>query len=73
MLNFSEWDRPQPEAGESAEVMQEGEMPPWFYVIAHPEAKLSPDEYQALVRGLQTTLGGEQGGEGHEHHEDDDD
>lgn len=52
-LNFSEWDRPQKEAGESAEAVQKGEMPPWFY----PWARLSADERQTLVRGLTASLG----------------
>lgn len=57
-LNFSEFDRPRQEARESAESVQEGEMPPWYYVLAHPDASLSPSERQALIRGLQATLGG---------------
>jgi hypothetical protein len=57
-LNFSEFDRPQREARESAESVQEGEMPPWYYVLVRPEASLSPSERQALIRGLQATLGG---------------
>ena len=61
-LNFSEWARPQDEAGEAAETVQEGEMPPWRYTILHPEAVLSSDEKQALIKGLETTLGpGESG------------
>jgi hypothetical protein len=57
-LNFSEFDRAQKEARESAKSVQEGEMPPWYYVLAHPEASLQPAERQALIRGLQATLGG---------------
>ncbi|HEU5321850.1 MAG TPA: heme-binding domain-containing protein, partial [Methylomirabilota bacterium] len=30
-LNFSEWDRRQGEAHESAKTVRKGEMPPWFY------------------------------------------
>ena len=58
MLNFSEFDRAQQkEAGEAAESVEEGEMPPWYYVLAHPEASLQPAERQALDRGLQAALG----------------
>jgi hypothetical protein len=57
-LNFSELDRSQKEARESAESVEEGEMPPWYYVLAHPEASLSPAERQALIQGLRATLGG---------------
>ena len=61
-LNFSEWDRPQAEAGDAAEAVQEGEMPPWLYRLVHPDARLSAAETQALVQGLVATLG--QRGEG---------
>lgn len=56
-LNFSQWDRPPREPGESVEQVQKGEMPQWYYVIAHPDAKLSSAEHQALIQGLQATLG----------------
>jgi hypothetical protein len=58
-LNFSEWDRPQNEGEAAAEMVQEGEMPPWFYLPLHAEARLSPAEKTALIQGLQTTLAGE--------------
>ena len=68
MLNFSEWQRPQEEAVESAEVVIEGEMPPAIYVWMHSEARLSDAEQDQLVRGLALTLGaandGEEGEEG---------
>lgn len=61
-VNYSEWHRPQNEARESAESVQKGEMPQWYYVMLHPQAKLSSAERQALIRGLATTFGrGEQG------------
>ncbi|MDZ7361674.1 MAG: heme-binding domain-containing protein [candidate division KSB1 bacterium] len=56
-LNFSEWDRPENEAGEAAEQIKKGEMPLWFYVPLHPSARLSAGEKQALIRGLQATIG----------------
>lgn len=56
-LNFSEWDLPQKDAEEAAEQVQKGEMPPWFYLPAHPQARLSMQEKQALIRGLQATTG----------------
>lgn len=59
-LNFSEWSRPQKEAKKSAEEVQEGEMPEWYYVVAHPEAQLSSAERQALIRGLGATFGREE-------------
>ncbi|MBL8897332.1 MAG: heme-binding domain-containing protein, partial [Planctomycetes bacterium] len=58
-LNFSRFDQPQKEAHESAEVVLEGEMPPWFYLPTHPEARLTADEQAELVRGLRATFGGD--------------
>lgn len=62
-LNLSEWDRPQKEARESAKTVRKGEMPPWFYVLTHPDARLTPAETQALIAGLEATLG-TKGGKG---------
>ena len=55
-FNFSEWNKPQDvSAGDLADAIR-GEMPPWFYVIAHPSAKLSGSEKNALIQGLNATL-----------------
>jgi mono/diheme cytochrome c family protein len=59
LLNFSEFDRPQEEAEEAAEVVAEGEMPLWDYALMHPSAKLTDAETQDLIAGLRATLGGE--------------
>jgi mono/diheme cytochrome c family protein len=56
-LNFSTWDRPSRDAGEAADTVAEGEMPPWYYLPLHPNAALSPAEQQSLVQGLRNTLG----------------
>ena len=56
-LNLSEWDRPQEEAHESAKTVRKGEMPPWFYVAIHPDARLTAAEARALIGGLEATLG----------------
>ncbi|MCA9566351.1 MAG: heme-binding domain-containing protein [Myxococcales bacterium] len=63
-LNFSEMDRPQKEAHEAGEVVQEGEMPPAYYTALHPGARLTAAETRELAAGLAATLGGE-GGESH--------
>lgn len=55
VLNFSEW-RPGQE-NESVEAIREGEMPLQIYLITHPEARLSDAETQALIAGLEATLG----------------
>ncbi len=58
-LNVSEWGAGEQEADEAAELVQNGEMPPFDYVLAHPEANLSEADRQALVDGLAATFGGE--------------
>jgi len=39
--------------------VRKGEMPPWFYLPAHPEAQLTDAEAQALIGGLVATFGDE--------------
>lgn len=56
-LNFSEWNRRQKEAHESAETVEEGSMPPWYYNLTH--SRLTDSEKQNLIRGLEATLGTE--------------
>jgi hypothetical protein len=56
-LNFSDWNRTEREGtGEMARVIQRGEMPPSYYTLLHPSAKLSPQETQALINGLSASL-----------------
>jgi hypothetical protein len=57
VLNFSEWQRSYEEADEAAESVSEGEMPLTSYLLAHPSARLTPEEKGELVRGLRATLG----------------
>jgi hypothetical protein len=42
---------------EIGRVIQNGSMPPWYYIIQHPSASLSDQEKQQLIQGLQATLG----------------
>ena len=58
-LNYSEWDRGQREAHESAKTVRKGEMPPWFYLLPRPHARLTASERTALIAGLEATFGGE--------------
>jgi hypothetical protein len=58
-MNLSEWDRKQKDADEAPEMVEEGEMPPWFYLPLHSEAKLSAEEKAQLIRGLKATVGGD--------------
>ncbi len=56
-LNFSEWGQGEMEAGDLAETINEGGMPPAYYTLMHPNAKLSDSEKQALIIGLQASVG----------------
>jgi hypothetical protein len=80
-LNFSEWGtrRRGEERGEMAETVLEGEMPLPYFLITHPEARLTDAERQQLAQGLQTVSGavgtlegGVQGEREEGEHEDDD-
>src|SRR5215212_7749760 len=56
-FDLSEWDRPQHvDARAMAQAIRGGSMPPWFYAIAHPDARLDAAEQAALIRGLGVTL-----------------
>jgi mono/diheme cytochrome c family protein len=59
VLNFSEWDREQEEANDAAETIEEDEMPPFSYLLIHPDARLSDAEAQRLMEGLEATFGAE--------------
>ena len=61
-LDFSEGNLK--EIGEVEDVVSEGEMPPWFYRLAHREARLSTEEKQVLVHGLRATFADAVGREG---------
>ncbi len=57
-LNFSEWgltNQGEEEMDEMDETLREGEMPPLQYTLIHADARLTPDERNQLLRGLQAT------------------
>jgi heme-binding protein len=54
-LNLSTTD---PEVGEMVETIQEGSMPPLQYKPTHPASRLSDQEKQDLIGGLQATFAG---------------
>jgi hypothetical protein len=54
-LNFSEWDRGQPDVGELIEAIDGGGMPPLQYKVIHSGARLSGAEKRRLVDGLRRT------------------
>ena len=47
-FNVSDWDRPDQEGDEAAELVEEGEMPLWFYLPLHPEARLEEADLERL-------------------------
>jgi len=51
-LNFSEWNRTQPELREIVEVIQEGEMPPSYYTALRGSAKLTDQQKAMLIAGM---------------------
>jgi heme-binding protein len=65
-LNFSTWDQDAGEAGDAAEVVADGSMPPRRYVLVHPDASLSDAERQVLVAALEAMDrgGGDRSGPG---------
>jgi cytochrome c551/c552 len=64
-LNVSEWGSGEQETEDIVEVVREGEMPPWDFLLAHPEARLSEADRQALLDGLAATFGQDgSGGDG---------
>ena len=55
-LNWSTWGAGHGES-ESAESVREGSMPPFVYLIAHPNANFSQADKDAFIRGLIATFG----------------
>ena len=53
-LNFSEWNTTQGAAAPAS--VEFDKMPPWRYVLAHPEANLSDADKAAFIEGLKATL-----------------
>jgi hypothetical protein len=52
-LDFSTWNRYRPEkqitlVDDALKEIKEGDMPPWYYTLKHPEAKLSLDKIKIL-------------------------
>ena len=55
-LNFSNWNQPNEDLDEIKEVLEEGEMPLWDYLLMHSEARLSEEEQATLLQGLEQTF-----------------
>jgi hypothetical protein len=61
-LNLSEWGTSSSGEGERrggdeiGRVIEDGSMPPWQYLLLHPDANLTAAEKQQLIIGLQNSL-----------------
>jgi hypothetical protein len=59
-LNFSTWTYPpgrkRKKLKEVVEQLNEGEMPLWYYLLLHPEARLSTDERDLIVAWAQAEI-----------------
>lgn len=56
-FDLSNFDRPQDvSAGDIAEAIRGGSMPPWFYTPLHPAARLSNADREALIAGIEHTF-----------------
>ena len=55
-LNFSDWGRISVEVGEIIEIVSEGEMPPFQYLLMHPGARFSEQEKTRFIDGINATL-----------------
>ena len=74
-FNVSTWGPESEHGDDAAEELEEGEMPLWFYLPLHPEARLSDAERTALIQGLEATFGSGEAASGdghHDHHHDHD-
>jgi mono/diheme cytochrome c family protein len=56
-LNFSQWDQPQRHAKDVVKEVRQGDMPPWFYLPMHPNARLSDAEKQMVISEAEKSLG----------------
>ena len=56
-LNFSEWGTRRDDAREAADAIEEGSMPPRYYTVMHPAARLTADEKQQLIDALDSMDG----------------
>lgn len=57
IVNYSEWNRHYPLGVYSGQRTRTQMMPPYQYMMAHPEANLTPQEREELARGLDRSVG----------------
>jgi hypothetical protein len=60
-FNVSEWTeaRKVNKGKDAAKELRDGDMPPWYYRPAHPEARLSKEDKAYLIDGLEKTFSGQ--------------
>lgn len=58
-FDVQNWARPTQHGRDAVGEVTEGDMPPWQFRIAHPEARLAPAERKELIAGLTATFGTE--------------
>ena len=56
-LNFSTWGTSRQETENVDRQISSGAMPPWDYLLMHPDAQLTYQEKAQLISGLGATLG----------------
>jgi hypothetical protein len=61
-MNFSDWGEAGQDIEDIIEQIEEGNMPPSFYLPMHPEAQLNAGEKTQLIEGFRTTLAAVEGG-----------
>ncbi|HET9910386.1 MAG TPA: heme-binding domain-containing protein [Anaerolineales bacterium] len=55
-FNFSDWNNNPGELDEMSEAIQEGEMPPIQYWIAHPNSRMNAQQKQELIDALKSSI-----------------
>ena len=63
-LNFSEQAAGQINPQRLIQQIRNGSMPPAYYLAAHPTARLTDEQKQQLIAGIQASLAGSGGGQG---------
>ena len=61
-FNTSDWDDYEGEADDAAEAVEDGDMPPRQYRLAHPAARLSQEEQQILIQAFESLDDGDDPG-----------
>jgi hypothetical protein len=73
-FNVSDWGREEQHGDEAAEMFRSEEMPLWFYLPLHADARLSDEDRARLISGLERTFPEDpdedekSGSDGHDNH-----